>query len=802
MPVRFAALRNASRLGSVVPARFARCGVFIHKTAYRVRRSYAVTRVISAFFWLMARTKQTARWHQHKPGSEQIPSLPTAADRLLQEEQPDAVSMSPRDRNTGKRSAEGVATRSAAAIPGAAATRSRKVQERSAARGAAKGMAKGTATGMATGTRSATSRRATGATPPHARSTRKQSPPTTNTPSPGGSTKTNEGGKKNGASLEEAKETVPSFVTQINSNEEGSQKLASSVAAAKHNEEGNKTTASLGNNKEPSSDGEEDSLANESTKKMAASSVPDPVHNNTDMASTNNDTNMAAVHASDSTATTDNTTLPASSVPIVSVNGGEKYSDFDHKAQETFDYGKAITEKIGEHLDVAFRMAHRENLCMGSGACDDAKMLYYELKPLACRIGNAKRKFCKSGDSVSSERLGWIEIKTFLYPKVVACQGENMEIYMAALRGADEESDSTESFTLIEDVSRDKKACAYKIDFEENKEDDMEARVGERYAALMLHENYAPKLDLESYFIAWSDRTDFSNASNEVSQYWTNYGDSLFQVYSGDSSFENRLQWETVTVQKNRSLNLCFAKPARPPEEYEPDKDVYNKLKVMKSNNSFEDWIYIGNAQFDQKKVFSVCIANRTFLKGEVIGCVKPDPTKPSVKVDNHSPGERLKSEAPVMKETYFGRDKDLNWVRHYKPQFNVTSNVCMGLHRCMNVMGHCLPQHVKNHQKFARFIDKNANCELTESGLVIARKRFNRDTVLCCLYPTPGVPLSNYKFNKMMLEEFMEGMKGGWPRLKTENESSNKKTRNVRKRKSPPPPPTKSKASKKSKKN
>ena len=737
----------------------------------------------------MARTKQTARWYDYKP-SAQDTTLPTAADRPVQQQQREEAEMSPRQKEA-TRLAGGIGTRSSTGSTKATAkATAKKVQTRGATRGAREGT-RSTKNNAAPprGTRTARRR----GTPSRANNTTTTPPTATNTVSPSGTRKkTNEEAKETAASLEnpstatnkktneEAKETAaslenPSTATNKTTNEKAKETAASLSNPAASNEQANHLAASLPTQNEPSFDRESESFADDSDLKPAADD--------------------GSVNASDETKNTDNTTTEGVGLAIVSTNGGTKYGDTEHMEQETMEYSKIILELVGNDLDIVFRMAHRETVCTGSGDRDDPKLLYNKLQPIVKRLGIASKKIFDTEGCVSAQRLGWQQLKQLLYDKIEA-KGTDMGLYTAQLRGADEEADSTQSFTLEEDDKRDGTACAFKMNFAKET-DNMDSKAKERYAALLLHEKFEKDLDLEEFFTAWSNRpwSTGKKGSNEFEAYWKNYGDSLLQAYKLAPGYEKQLQWTTMTRKQNRSLNLCFAKPERSPEEYKPDKQVFNELQVRRKDGELEDWLFIGNALFGKKKVFSVVVAKRAFLPGEVIGCVKPDPNQASEIVEGHAPGERLKSGTPVSKNTYFGRDKDLFWIKHYKPQFDATSNVCMGLHRCMNVMGFCTPGQVESPEKFAAFINRNANCELTENGLVIARKRINPGSVMSCLYPTPGIPLSHYKFNKMLLDD----LAGGWPTVKTEEEpeveTKNRRmsNRNAAKRKSPPQAPTES---------
>lgn len=408
---------------------------------------------------------------------------------------------------------------------------------------------------------------------------------------------------------------------------------------------------------------------------------------------------------------------------------------------------KKLQSIVGNQWDRAFVAAYREvNTGRGTGMQGlppHCVQMWPKLDELAQEIG------IKHGIL-----FGWIQLLGTTSLMVQSQNIQDIDLLYASLRGGAEQGEQASTVLFDEESFKQAMLCSMK--FSREPSDNMTKDLAAHHMAIAL--NPAAKgFDIDGYFRGFSFWV-----GDEQGQYWVNHGKAILANYRKERNCHEWLQWTSHEIKTAKATKLCFKTPKGSPECFTDEVQVWNELRLKNASGKWVEWLKIGNYHTGKNhKLQSTAVTCRQFIDGQIIGCISPEFAFP---VAGHAPGQRLMNTVFSDSGKYFARDASAAWQECTKPSFATPSDVCMGLHRCTNVMSLTM-KHNMDRQSFHNFVRLKANCEMTEFGVVIATKTIPKNKPLVCLFPTPGVPMAEYKYGrKMVIAEWVSPTE--WPEI------------------------------------
>ena len=307
------------------------------------------------------------------------------------------------------------------------------------------------------------------------------------------------------------------------------------------------------------------------------------------------------------------------------------------------------------------------------------------------------------------------------------------------------------------------------------------------------------------FFLSWHNELDKGMKKQDYVCYWKNYGDSLLKL--DDQARPTAIRWSAQATKhfSNGNDNVCFVNPDLDTrnETFSPGVGKQSLLYMKNTNNTFVSWLMIGDITYRRRHFKTTAIAMRSFFPGVIIGRLVGDTVGTNANTLNGHLSPNIRNDPTV----FFCRNNETYWERKLKPSVNNRRSVYHGLHRCTDVIDLMKKTHLTTEDAFNKFVTDWANCEQTEDGWIVCRKRITFNTPLICLYQTPGAPpdlyeqqqgIENFDFKNLALTEphVKKETRDLW--LLTENEPKARNETKIKKPEQSNKPTKKRKLSKK----
>ena len=259
-----------------------------------------------------------------------------------------------------------------------------------------------------------------------------------------------------------------------------------------------------------------------------------------------------------------------------------------------------------------------------------------------------------------------------------------------------------------------------------------------------------------------------AKSSREYVNYWKNYGKSIISIHPAVMQM-NRYKWQYFDPRdmKHSKLARDFSTVVKKSDLIGPAEVRYGLQircdSLKNSSGKWTKWAYLDHhtpATNPNLRFVGVLHASKVFLHHHVIGYIR---THDELKKSNFSvaggampkPQEFETDVNPNRraKEVISIRDGCGLWRAHQIPCESEAQELYMGMHLLIDVMELAGKKYLETEADYIKFSEKNANCEETEDGYVIARKRILLDQPFICLYRRPGIPKRAFKYSEQWAE-------------------------------------------------